>query len=192
MPSVSCAPMPEAPAEPGPLLFLVVLGGRVEGGLIEVHDARLVAGASLEDTFPTLRQGWFGRPRGLHLDSWALVRGVDGHRIALRPEAPVEAPADGADKLWFVNVGAYDPTAFHERHRCGLVVAPSARAARSRALRQLPLGICQRHHDDLAAVDDCLAVDRLDRWHVHLCPDPAFGDGPLEPDWIGYRRIDRP
>jgi len=180
--------MPEA--EAGPLLFLVVLGGRVDGGLIEVHDARLVAGASLEDTFPTLRRDWFGRSRGLHLDSWALVRGVDGHGIALRSQPPA-TPADGADRLWFVNLGAYDPAAFHERHRCGLVVAPSARAARSRALRQLPLGDCQRHHDDLAAVDDCLAVDRVQHWHVHLRPDPAFGTGPLEPDWIGYRRIDR-
>lgn len=185
MPSAFCAPMPEA--EAWPALFLVVLGGRVDGGLIEVHDARLVAGATLEDTFPTLRQGWFGRPRGLHLDSWARVRGVDGHGVVLRPQPP----ADGAPRLWFVNLGAYEPTAFHERHRCGLVVAPSARAARSRALRQLPLGVCQRHHDDLAAVDDCLAVERVDRWHVHLRPDPAFAGGVLEPDWIGYRRIDR-
>lgn len=180
--------MPEA--EAGPLLFLVVLGGRVDGGLIEVHDARLVAGVSLEATFPSLRRGWFGRPRGLHLDSWAQVRGADGHGIALRPQPP-STPEEAADKLWFVNLGAYEPTAFHERHRCGLVVAPTARAARSRALRLLPLGECQRHHDDLAAVDDCLAVDRVDRWHVHLRPDPAFAAGPLEPDWIGYRRIDR-
>jgi len=177
--------MPEA--EAGPLLFLVMLGGRVEGGLIEVHDARLVAGVSLEATFPSLRRGWFGRPRGLHLDSWAQVRGVDGHGIALRSQPPAQA----AGRLWFVNLGAYEPTAFHERHRCGLVVAPTAQAARGRALRLLPLGGGQRHHDVLAAVDDCPEVDRVDRWHVHLRPDPAFAAGPLAPDWIGYRRIDR-
>jgi hypothetical protein len=180
--------MPEAEARP--FLFLVMLGGRVDGGLIEAHDARLVAGVSLEATFPTLRQSWFGRARGLHLDSWARVLGVDGHAIALRSQPP-ESPDQAAQRLWFVNLGAYGPTAFHERHRCGLVVAPTARAARSRALRQLPLGECQRHHDDLAAVDDCLAVDRVDRWHVHLRPDPAFTAGSLVPDWIGYRRIDR-
>jgi Domain of Unknown Function (DUF1543) len=177
--------MPEA--EAGPLLFLVMLGGRVEGGLIEVHDARLVAGVSLEATFPSLRRGWFGRPRGLHLDSWAQVRGVDGHGISLRSQPPAQA----SGRLWFVNLGAYEPTAFHEMHGCGLVVAPTAQAARGRALRLLPLAGGQRHHDDLAAVDDCLAVDRVDRWHVHLRPDPAFTAGPLAPDWIGYRRIDR-
>jgi hypothetical protein len=33
-------------------LFLVVLGGRIEGCLIELHDVRFVVGTSIEDTLP--------------------------------------------------------------------------------------------------------------------------------------------
>jgi hypothetical protein len=36
-------------------LFLVVLGGRIEGCHIELHDVRFVVGTSIEDTLPQLR-----------------------------------------------------------------------------------------------------------------------------------------
>jgi hypothetical protein len=37
-------------------LFLVVLGGRIEGCHIELHDVRFVVDTSIEDTLPQLRQ----------------------------------------------------------------------------------------------------------------------------------------
>jgi hypothetical protein len=44
-------------------LFLVVLGGRIDGCHIELHDVRFVVGASIDDTLPQLRQQWFGYRR---------------------------------------------------------------------------------------------------------------------------------
>jgi hypothetical protein len=58
-------------------------------------------------------------------------------------------------------------------------------------------GFEQRHQDDLVALqalpaaDDCLAIERVEAWHVHLEPDPEARHQPLVPDWFGYRRIDR-
>ncbi len=59
-------PQPSLPRhDPGfrrrPCLFLVVLGGRTDRSLIELHDVRFVAGRRIEDTFPALRRQWFGR-----------------------------------------------------------------------------------------------------------------------------------
>jgi len=76
-----------APPEPGPQLFLVVLGGRSAGCQIEQHDVRFVAGRSIEDTLPELRRQWFGRREGLHLDSTMVVRAIDGYAVGPRPTA---------------------------------------------------------------------------------------------------------
>ncbi len=96
-------------------LFLVVLGGRVDGCHIELHDVRFVAGATIDDTLPQLREQWFGRRRGLHIDSWLALDGVAGWRLQLRRQ-----PYAGPERLWFVNGGGYDPAALAELHsfRC--------------------------------------------------------------------------
>lgn len=168
-------------------LFLVVLGGRTSLSTIELHDVRFVVGDSIEATFPELRRQWFGELRGLHLDSYLEVRCIDGFQVALRPE-----PFEGPERLWFVNLGAYDPEQLAELHRFGLVVAATPQAAKARAKRRWLVGAEQQHKDDLCAVDDCLALEAVQRWHVHLMPEPDGRSQPMRPDWYGYRRIDRP
>jgi hypothetical protein len=175
-----------------PQLFLVVLGGRMAGCHIELHDVRFVAGLSLDDTIPVLRRQWFGRREGLHLDSTMVVRAIDGYAVTLRPEPPGPRP----ERLWFVNLGAYRPDVLAELHHFGLVVARSAQAAKAAAKRQWLVGAREQHKDDLASVDDCLAIEQLEllggeRWYVQLEPHPEGLSQPQVPDWFGYRRIDR-
>jgi hypothetical protein len=129
-------------------LFLVVLGGRSRGCHIEQHDVRFVAGERIDDTLPELRRQWFGLQRGLHLDSWVRIERVEGWRVVLRRE-PFRDPM----RLWFVNVGAYDPACLAELHAFGLFVAPSARSAAARAKRQLLVGAAQQHKDDVCVVE---------------------------------------
>ena len=170
----------------------MVLGGRTAQSHIELHDVRFVAGFSLEDTIPELRRQWFGRREGLHLDSFMTVRAIDGYAVGLGPEPPAPRP----ERLWFVNLGAYQPDCLAELHHFGLVVARSAQAAQAAAKRQWLAGALLRHKDDLVAVDDCLAIEQLEllggeRWYVQLEPDPKGWSQPQVPDWFGYRRIDR-
>jgi len=209
------SPAPAATPKAGhaPTLFLVVLGGRIAGAHIELHDVRFVAGASIDDTLPLLRRQWFGARKGLHLDSWMAVRFVDGYRVELRPE-----PFAGPERLWFVNMGGYDPQQLAELHAFGVFVATSPQAAKAAARRRLLPAAQQRHKDDLhgvedalaGGVDDCLEVQlsfaadpadsaaaaagggrqgggRQDGWAVHLIPDGR--EQPQIPDWFGYRLI---
>jgi len=196
-----------ARAAQAPTLFLVVLGGRVARAHIELHDVRFVVGRSIDDTLPELARQWFGARRGLHLDSWMAVRCVDGYRVELRDE-----PFAGEERLWFVNLGGYDPLQLAEQHAFGLVVARSAQAARAAALRRMLPGLEQRHKDDLHGVvevagapaaapdervDDCLDVQQSlagskakghrseQRWAVHLIASGC--SQPQVPDWFGYR-----
>ena len=39
-------------------------------------------------------------------------------------------------KLWFVNIGGYDPSSMQEKHEFGLVVASSASEAKNKAKSQ--------------------------------------------------------
>jgi hypothetical protein len=171
---------------PPPLLFLVVLGGRAEGAHIELHDVRFVAGDTLEATLPTLRRQWFGRRRGLHIDSYMAVRQVGSFTVELRQE-----PFQGAERLWFVNVGGYQPHLLAEEHAFTLEVATTAAGAKQMALGHCLPEALNRHKDDLQAleaVDDCLPLMAVGGWQVHLLPaaEPAPH---LRPDWFGYRPI---
>ena len=136
------------PPSDHPELFLVVLGGRTAGAHIELHDVRFVAGASIDDTLPALRRQWFGARKGLHLDSWMAVRFVDGYRVELRRQ-----PFAGPQRLWFVNLGGYDPAQLAEQHAFGLFVAPSAQGAKAAARRRLLPQVLQRHKDDLHGLE---------------------------------------
>ena len=174
----------------GALLFLVVLGGRAPGCHIELHDVRFVAGATIEAAIPELRRHWFGRREGLHLDAYLAVRAVDGWAVRLGCETSAPRP----ERLWFVNLGAYRPDCLAELHHFGLVVARSPQAAKAAAKRQWLRGALQQHKDDLAEVDDCLAIEQLEllggeRWHVQLEPHPEGLSQSQVPDWFGYRPI---
>jgi hypothetical protein len=162
-------------------LFLVVLGGRLPAAHIELHDVRFVVGATIDATIPELRRQWFGSRQGLHLDSWMAVRFVDGYRVELRSE-----PFLGAERLWFVNLGGYDPQQLAEQHGFGLVVARNAPAAKAAALRRFRPDLQQRHKDDLHGVGDALvgAVDDCVDVQLSLAavsPDPGDPAGPAAP-----------
>jgi hypothetical protein len=191
-------PEPRPPAGPliaSPQLFLVVLGGRAPGVHIELHDVRFVVGSTLDDTLPALRRQWFGRRRGLHIDSYMVVRQVGQFSVDLRRD-----PWEGPERLWFVNVGGYRPERLAEDHAFGLVVATTAAAAKRQALATWLPEAVSRHKDDLHplerleattpldAVDDCLPLAAVGGWQVHL--RPASGPPPPQrPDWFGYRPI---
>ena len=64
-------------------LYLVVLGGRAKKANIELHDVRWVVGSKIEDTYDTLRNDWFGSPKGLHIDSYKKIKYIDGYKINL-------------------------------------------------------------------------------------------------------------
>ena len=74
-------------------LFVVMLGGRHARANTEVHDVVFGVGPTIEQTYPQLRQQWFGEAAGLHLDSWMTVDGVDDWQVRISDDAPAaDAP----------------------------------------------------------------------------------------------------
>ncbi len=145
-------------------LFAVYLGGRAPRAAIELHDMVFVTGERIEDCYGQILDQWFGTPGHVHIDSVLELDIVDGWKIELK-----RTPAPRAEKLYFVNLGAYNKTDFTELHAISFHVADSAPKAKATALAMnFRNGERERHKDDLLAVDDCIAVTRANGLHIRL------------------------
>lgn len=161
------------------MLYVVMLGGKHPKAKIEVHDVVFVQAEQLADAYPTLRQQWFGSPQGLHIDSWLAVDGVEDYKVSFSHQAP----AAGELRLFFINLGGYQPGCFGEEHRYLLVVAPDKVSAKQRGKQLIAAGWDKPHTDNLLDVDDCLEIDAIDGRYVHLTAAPHQGIE-LQSDYI--------
>ena len=183
-------------------LYLVVIGGRLPKANIELHDVRWVLGSKIEDTFCDLRKGWFGSIDGLHIDSYKKIYSVDGHKIKLKKSQNKKSKinlikkAKDTKKLWFINLGGYDPKSMQEKHEFGLVVASNASDAKKLAKSKWLNGFKKKHNDDIdclqrfADVDDCKLIKNINNWEIELMPKDVKVVETNYPDWFGYLRID--
>ena len=100
-------------------------------------------------------------------------------------------------KLWFVNIGGYDPNSMQEKHEFGLVVASSSSEAKNKAKSKWLIDCKKKHKDDISAVknffdvDDCEVINNIKNWEIELIPDDNYIGGVSIPDWFGYLRIDK-
>ena len=172
-------------------LYLVVLGGRMKGCNIELHDVRWVAGESIQDTIKTLKSEWFGDKKGLHIDSYRKILHVDGMSVAVVHSPTVNEPTDEY-RLWFVNLGGYSSQSMAEQHEFGIVVASTAQSAKATAKKRWLKGMTQIHKDDLhkingnPLIDDLLPINGNGRWHIQLTPSTTEVSVSETPDWTGY------
>ena len=184
-------------------LFLVVLGGRAKKANVELHDVRWVVGSKIEDTYDTLRKGWFGSPKGLHIDSYKKIKYIDGYKINLiniekkKIDKKKLVKKNKAKKyLWFVNIGGYDSTSMQEKHDFGLVTASTKLEAKNIAKSKWLIGCKKKHKDDIASLknlntfDDCEVIKNIGKWEIELTRDDNFIEENNYPDWYGYQKID--
>ena len=185
-------------------LFLVVVGGRSPKANIELHDVRWVIGTKIEDTFDQLRNDWFGSNNGLHIDSYKKIDSIDGYKINIRNKVNRESKNKTLQKerisnkkLWFVNIGGYDPSSMQEKHEFGLVVASSPSEAKNKAKSKWLIDCKKKHKDDISVVknftdvDDCEVIKYIKNWEIELTLDDNNVEEKNTPDWFGYMRIDK-
>jgi hypothetical protein len=95
-------------------LFMFYIGGDCGNSNIELHDVRFSAGDTAEACHDDLRRQWWGNPKSLHLDCWGAVEQADGYDVMLMPPRS----ENSLDKLFFLNLGGYDPEHFEELPEC--------------------------------------------------------------------------
>ena len=110
-------------------LFMLKIGARPPGRLIEQHDVMFVIANSLSETIESVNQHWPEVKNNWHLDAWREVKRVGDYQILLSKESlskdeRVDNKLDSHGKqLYFVNLGGYLPGQFEEFHYKTLVVA---------------------------------------------------------------------
>ena len=156
-------------------LFMFYVGGDSGNANVELHDVRFSVGETPEDCFDDLRKQWWGEPSSLHLDCWGAVEQADGYDIALST-APV---ADATNKLFFVNLGGYDPSEFNELHRNVLIVAADDVAAKAKAKAQIKHWH-KPHRDRLFEIEKMLALPAaMHQRGLHLVLRRATSEKPF-------------
>jgi hypothetical protein len=145
-------------------LFAVYLGGKARGATLELHDIAFAIGPDIEATIPQLKEAWFGTAASLHIDSYVELTRVDGHEISLLRE-PSKEPAE--KKLFFINVGSYDPKRFGESHHFYFLVCTDAPEAkrRGKALAKAK-NEDQPHTDNLIELDAVTEISKVRGLHV--------------------------
>ena len=179
-------------------LFVVVLGGRSLKSNIEIHDVRWVLGETIEDTLPELRRQWIGKKSGLHIDSYKCIKYVDGYKIVLSKsnKDSLISPRIEDLKLWFVNLGGYNPKKMYEEHEFNLIVAKKAIDAKNKAKINWETNLKNKHNDDYSGINYFEQVDdlhpiKIKNWEINIIPDPEERSEKIIPDWYGYKRIDK-
>lgn len=162
--------------------YMFYIGGNAGKSNIEVHDVQFAAVEKPEDAYPLLRETWFGDKKKIHLDGYTQLTWADGYDIRLSTE-----PYPGSQKLYFVNVGGYSPDTLAELHEFDLFVAETPTAAKQKALAALLTGAAHQHKDNLKDVDDCLLLEKVGEFYLHLVENP--NGQPAKPHWQGYLPI---
>ena len=146
-------------------LFAIYIGGEMQGANIEVHDVRFVVAETIENTYRELLRQWWGAPGTLHVDCWAEIEHADGFDVSLSPE-----PYHGEERLYFVNLGGYNPDEFAESHRNVFVVAPSEAKAKARAIKHARHWV-EPHRDDMYEAEHVFGLETVagkERLYIHL------------------------
>ncbi|WP_158522006.1 DUF1543 domain-containing protein [Moraxella osloensis] len=68
-------------------LFMVKIGARPQGRLIEQHDVMFVIANSLSETIESVNQHWPAVKNNWHLDAWREVKRVGDYQILLSTES---------------------------------------------------------------------------------------------------------
>ena len=134
----------------------------------EVHDVVFAVGDSLEDTYTQLKNAWFGEQKGLHIDAWAQVNGVESAGKKYQIQFSDAQPKVADEKLWLINLGGYDAREFGELHRYVLVVAPHAVEAKQKGKQYFDEKWQKQHTDRVLDVDGCIAIDCVHGRYVAL------------------------
>ena len=111
-----------------PTLFMVQLGGRPKGRLIEQHDVFFGVANQVRELVDDINHHWPEVKNKWHIDSYRAITKVGNHTVKLI-ESDNQAANDNALKLFFINLGGYQRGSFEEFHHKLLIVADNQKDA---------------------------------------------------------------
>ena len=114
-----------------PTLYMVQLGGRPKGRLIEQHDIFFGVANQVNELIADINNHWPEVKNKWHIDSYRAITRVDNYTIRL-VESSQQVENTNDLKLFFINLGGYQQGSFEEFHYKLLIVATN----QAEAIRQ--------------------------------------------------------
>ncbi|MBB3105937.1 hypothetical protein FHS24_000428 [Psychrobacter luti] len=154
-----------------PTLFMVQLGGRPKGRLIEQHDMFFGVAKQVSELIDDINQHWPEVKNKWHIDSYRAISKVDNYAIKL-VESSSQAESPNDLKLFFINLGGYQRGSFEEFHHKLLVVADSQadaikQAKQSEFYKQFTFKDKGSSFNAASHIDDKFEVDIDDIYNVN-------------------------
>lgn len=188
-----------------PTLFMIGLGGRPKGRLIEQHDMFFGVAEHLSELIPAINAHWPEVKNKWHIDAYRPVTAVDNYRIEWVEDTNTDAESNLSDmKLYFINLGGYLAQDFEEYHHKLLIVAPSQaeavkQAKQSEFYRKYSFNDKDTPFNAASHIDDKLLVDIDEIYNVNDLLSSGYlkitrhQDEPVEQDklFIGYLSINK-
>lgn len=166
-------------------LFACYLGGMAKWCNIELHDLQFSIWEEIEDCFDDLRSKRFWDKNRVHIDAFLELKYINWYEVVLKKW---EKSGD-EQKLFVVNAGWYVPGFFGEKHEIWFYVADKKSTATKIALEHLCKNQDKQHQDNLYDVDDCIALEEVWWFHIHLVPTVLEQD--FMPMRAGYGTFDK-
>ena len=154
-----------------PTLFMVQLGGRPKGRLIEQHDIFFGVANQVRELVDDINHHWPEVKNKWHIDSYRAITKVGNHTVKLI-ESNNQTANDNGLKLFFINLGGYQRGSFEEFHHKLLIVADNQKdaikqAKQSEFYQQLTFKDKDTPFNAASHIDDKFQVDIDDIYDVN-------------------------
>ena len=154
-----------------PTLYMIQLGGRPKGRLIEQHDIFFGVANQVNELIADINNHWPEVKNKWHIDSYRAISKVDNYVIKL-VESNIQAECANDLKLFFINLGGYQQGSFEEFHYKLLIVADSQadavkQAKQSEFYKQFTFKDKASPFNAASHIDDKFEVDIDDIYNVN-------------------------
>ena len=154
-----------------PTLYMIQLGGRPKGRLIEQHDIFFGVANQVNELIADINNHWPEVKNKWHIDSYRAISKVDNYAIKL-VESNIQTECANDLKLFFINLGGYQQGSFEEFHYKLLIVADSQadavkQAKQSEFYKQFTFKDKASPFNAASHIDDKFEVDIDDIYNVN-------------------------
>ena len=144
-------------------LYMVQLGGRPKGRLIEQHDIFFGVANQVSELVDDINHHWPEVKNKWHIDSYRAITKVDNYNVKLI-ESSDNSTENNELKLFFINLGGYQQGSFEEFHYKILIVAANQadaikQAKQSEFYKQFTFKDTSSAFNAASHVDDKFEVD---------------------------------
>lgn len=180
-------------------LFMILLGSKAPKRNVEQHDFFFGIACNLKELVPAIRSFWPEAGQSIHLDGWREVTLVDAYqvKVVLKNEASLIS----SKKLFFINLGGYQPDILEEQHYTVL----SVHDERTQAIQDAKKTVFFKNNkikgagshidekygidvDDIYKIEDILANDFKDKYHILITPTLRQEKDEIH---LGYFKLDK-